>query len=144
MNARGQSEIGSPVSVLITLVSVAATVSIAISAPRAVEAVAARPVDTVVFALLTLGLQLLAVPIYGRGSISVAAVGLLATGFSLGTGVAIALAILVAAVQFVRSRGLLHRAIFDAANFTLATGAAALAYETVLLTSEATVVRVGA
>jgi putative nucleotidyltransferase with HDIG domain len=143
MNARGQSEIGSPVSVLITLVSVAATVSIAISAPRAVEAVAARPVDTVVFALLTLGLQLLAVPIYGRGSISVAAVGLIAVGFSLGAGVAIGVAILVAVVQWVRSRGRLHRAIFDAANFTLATGASALVYEGTKLITGSTVGRVG-
>src|SRR5919199_1974581 len=106
MSARGQSEIGSPVSVLITLVAVAASVVIASTAHGALAIAAQRPLDTAVFALLTLGLQLLAVPIYGRGSISVAGVGLLATGFSLGAGVAIAVAILVAAVQFVRSRGL--------------------------------------
>jgi putative nucleotidyltransferase with HDIG domain len=144
MSVRGQSETGSPVSVLITIVCVAASVVVALTGRGAFDVIAARPFDAAAFALLTLGLQLLAVPIYGRGSISVAAVGLLATGFSLGTGVAIALAILVAAVQFVRSRGLLHRAIFDAANFTLATGAAALAYETARLTSDATIIRVAA
>src|SRR5439155_14924494 len=102
-----------------------------------------RPFDVVVFALLTFGLQLLAVPIYGRGSISVAAVGLLAAGFTLGPGVAVGVAVIVALVQWIRSRGRLHRALFDAANFTLAAAAAAFVYEGVRLATPSTVGRAG-
>ena len=138
MNVREQPEIGSPVSVLITLVSIAAAVVLAATASGTFMVVAERPFDTAVFALLTLGLQLLAVPIYGRGSISVAAVGLLGAGFALGGGVAIWIAILVAIVQWARSRGRLHRAIFDAANFTLAAGSAAVAYTAVGLVDGST------
>jgi putative nucleotidyltransferase with HDIG domain len=142
VSASGQSEITSPVSVLITTVSVAASIVVAATAHDAVHVVAHRPFETVAFGLLAIGMQLLAVPIYGRGSISVAAVGLLATGFSLGVGVAVGVAILVAAVQLIRSRGLLHRALFDAANFTLATAGAASVYDAVRLTSGSTTIRV--
>ena len=84
MTARKQAEIGSPISVLITLGAVAAGISVTLSAHGMVDLIQDRPIDAAAFALLTLGLQLLAVPIYGRGSISVAAIGILATGFALG------------------------------------------------------------
>jgi hypothetical protein len=74
----------------------------------------------------TLGLQSCSVRVHGKGSIGVSAVGVIVAAAVLGTGPAMAVAAVAAVFQFIRSHGVLHRAVFDAANFALAAGAAGL------------------
>jgi putative nucleotidyltransferase with HDIG domain len=68
------------------------------------------------------------VPVHGNGRISVSAIGILSTGIVLGPGAAMAFAFAAAVLQWIRSRGLLHRAIFDAAQFVLTAAAGAFAF----------------
>jgi hypothetical protein len=79
----------------------------------------------VAFALVTLTLQALSVNAYGRGSISVSGIGLLAIGFVFGVGPAMVVALLAAAVHALRRRPMVHKILFNAALFVLSTGAAA-------------------
>ena len=75
------------------------------------------------FVALTLVLQ--AVSLTGfSSSISVAGLGMLAVGFTFGTGPAMATALLAACIHAARRRPQLHKAIFNAACLTLATGVA--------------------
>jgi hypothetical protein len=80
-------------------------------------------------ALLTLTLQLFSIRVYGRGSVSVSAIGILAAAFVLDAGAAMAIALLAALAQWLRSRGQLYKAVFDGANFALAAGGAALTFD---------------
>jgi putative nucleotidyltransferase with HDIG domain len=138
---RMQRDLGFPVGVLITVWAMTAGLALAATAGQTADAVVEHPADALVFLLLALALQMFSVPIYGRGSISVAAIGLLAAGFALGPGPAMTVGFLAALVQFVRRRGLVHRAIFDAANLTLSSGGAAFAYAGVTFVTDATPVR---
>jgi hypothetical protein len=93
------------------------------------DAISAHPGRFLALAAFTLFLQLLSLRVPGKGSVGVSAVGLVAACIALGLGAAMAIAVVAALVQFVRTRGLLHRALFDAGNFALSTGAAGLVYE---------------
>lgn len=93
------------------------------------HAIGARPALFGSLLAFTLFLQFLSIRVPGRGSVGVSAVGLLATGVALGPGAAMAVAAVAAFAQFSHTRGLIHRALFDAGNFVLGSGAAALAYE---------------
>ena len=128
MNDRYRHDIGSPVGLLITLTAAGAGAALALAGPTAVDELAAHPLRTFEFLLLTLALQITSIPVHGSGRISVSAVGILATGFVLGPGAAMSFAFLAALVQWISGRGLLHRAIFDAAQFILSAGAGALVY----------------
>src|ERR671934_687874 len=125
---RYRHDIGSPVGLLITLTAAAAAAAFAVAGPIAAEELAAHPLRTFEFLLLTLALQITSVPVHGSGRISVSAVGILASGFVLGPGAAMTFALLAALLQWVWGRGLLHRAILDAAQFILTAGASALVY----------------
>src|SRR4051812_23789512 len=92
---------------------------------RAVE----RPAAFIAFLALTVLLQLVAVEVYNRGSISFASAGLLAMGFTFGPGAAMASAALMGVINLVARRGRLNRGVFDAAQFTLAAGAGAGLFE---------------
>jgi putative nucleotidyltransferase with HDIG domain len=139
---RIQRDLGFPVGVLITVWAMTAGLALAVGAGQTWDAVVQQPAHALAFLLLTLALQMLSVPIYGRGSISVAAIGLLAAAFTLGVGPAMTIGFLAALVQFVRRRGVLHRAVFDAANLTLSSGGAAVAYAGVTALTQWTPVRV--
>jgi hypothetical protein len=119
--------------VVALLVALGALVSggLVVTAPQLVEAVSERPKQVAALLALTLLLQLFSVQVYGRGSIGVAGIGMLASAFVLNTGAAMAVALVAALVQWLRRRGQLHKAAFDAANFTLATAVASLAYQAV-------------
>jgi putative nucleotidyltransferase with HDIG domain len=80
------------------------------------------------FVLLTVALQVLSIEMHGSGGEAVSVVGILAAGFLFGPGVAVAVAVVAAVAQWIRKRGLVHRALFDAANFALSAGAAAVLY----------------
>jgi len=121
-------EIGSRTALLITVAAVTAALAVSLAAPSAAHQIGAHPVAAATFLVLTLVLQLFSVEVYGKGSIGVSGIAILAAGFALGPGVAMLLAVLTAVTQWARRRGLLHRAIFDAANLALASGASAGVY----------------
>ena len=88
-----------------------------------------EPLRVATLLALTLALQLFSVQVYGRGSVSVSAIGILATAFVFDTGTTMAVAVAAALVQSVRRRPELYKAIFDTANFALAGAAASLTFE---------------
>ena len=118
-----------PVVALIVLVAVATAVALAAAAPEIRDIAGRDPGAFVAFGLLAVGLTFTSVEIYGRGAVSFAGCALLATGFALGPGPALLYAILVAAINLARRRGMLYRAMFDAGTLGLAAASAALVYE---------------
>src|SRR5438093_1411189 len=116
---RRRRDPGSSVGLVITLAAMAATALLVLTGGEALEALRHDAATVGVFLVLGLALQLFSVEVYGRGSMGVGSVGLLAAAFTLPVGAAVSIAFLVAVFQWIRKRGLLHRAIFDAANFTL-------------------------
>jgi hypothetical protein len=118
------------VSGLISAVAASAGAATALALPEIVETVASDLGRVTAMLALTLVLQLFSVRVYGRGSVSVSAIGILAAAFLLNAGVAMALAVVAALAQWLRSRGQLHKAIFDAGNYALAAGAAGVIFHT--------------
>jgi putative nucleotidyltransferase with HDIG domain len=125
---RNQRDLAGHVGLLITSAAIAASVLLVSTFGEAVDAVRHEPRTLVVFGVLALVLQLFSFEVYGRGSMSVSAVGFLAAAFSLPVGAAVWIAVVAALAQWIRRRGALHKAIFDAANFALSMGAAAILY----------------
>jgi putative nucleotidyltransferase with HDIG domain len=125
---RGQRDLASHVGLLITSAAVAASILLVSTAGAAVDAARHEPRTLAVFGVLALVLQLFSFEVYGRGSMSVSAVGFLAAAFALPVGAAVWIAVAAAVAQWIRRRGALHKAIFDAANFALSMGAAASLY----------------
>ena len=123
-----ERQLDTGVSLLITCLCVGAAVVLVDALPKVAPLLHERPLVVLEFLLLTLALQLFSVRVYGGGRIGVSAVGMLATGIALGAPAAMAVALVAAIVQWIRSRGLLHRALFDAAMFTLDVGAASAFY----------------
>jgi HD-GYP domain-containing protein (c-di-GMP phosphodiesterase class II) len=124
-----RENVNASVALLIAGMSVIATAAVAGASPTLASLVGDHPLQLAEFLLLTLVLQLFSVQVYGGGRIGVSAVGLLATGIALGPGPAMAVALVAALVQWIRSRGLLYRAVFDAAMFCLDAGAGAIVYK---------------
>ena len=124
--AGGDGNIG----VLITIVASVATAAIVLTGETAWNRIHARPLDYACFLLLTIALQLLAVEVYGHGSISVSGIGLLAVGFTFGAGAAMVTAIIAAGIHLARrrSKGKLHRTIYNAASWSLAAGLGAAVF----------------
>jgi HD-GYP domain-containing protein (c-di-GMP phosphodiesterase class II) len=118
-----------PVVALIVLVAGTAAVLLAAWAPAIRHAAGDDPGAFIAFGLLAVALTFTSVEIYGRGAVSFAGCGLLATGFALGPGPALLYAIMVAAINLARRRGMLYRATFDAGTLGLAAVCAALAYD---------------
>jgi hypothetical protein len=106
----------------------AASAVLALTAEHTVLVTMAQPQACAAFLALVLFLQLFSIELYGKGSLGVSAIGMLAAGFYLGPGPAAAIAVIAAVVQWTRRRGLLHRALFDAANFSLSTATAAFVF----------------
>jgi HD domain len=112
------------------LIALGAAMSAAMvaAAPQLVETVRTHPGQVATLFGLTLLLQLSSVQVYGRGSVSVSAIGILTTGFVLNTGTAMAVALLAAVVQWLRRRGKLYKAAFDASNFALSAAVGSLLF----------------
>jgi len=114
-------------SVVLT-VAVLATALVALAGRDLAHVATEQPLPLLVFVAVTLLFQFAAVPVYGRGSISVAGIALLATGFAFGVG-GVAVACVAAAVfQAVRKRSPLQRGVFNAATWILAAGLGAAAF----------------
>jgi HD domain-containing protein/MASE9 protein len=118
-------------SVIVGLAA-ALAVCLATLAPQIERTVETQPTRFLSLFGLTLLLQLFSLQVYGRGSVSVSAIGILTSAFVLNTGTAMAIAVAAALVQWLRRRGQLYKAIFDCANFALAAGAASLIYHLLL------------
>jgi putative nucleotidyltransferase with HDIG domain len=119
--------VASFIAALAALVSVA----LAVAAPELARMVSEQPVRVATLLVLTLVLQMFSVQVYGRGSVSVSAIGILASAFLLNTGSAMAIAVAAALAQWLRRRGQLYKAVFDAANFALSVAAASLIFHAV-------------
>jgi putative nucleotidyltransferase with HDIG domain len=132
----------SAVAAFITLVACAASVVLALTV-GSWHAVSARPATFAAFAVLALVLEAIRVDVYGRGTVSFAGTGLLATGMVFGIGPAAALSVACAAVVVVRVRTRLHRAVFNAANFALSAAAGAGAYHLLHGAGRSTVLLIG-
>jgi putative nucleotidyltransferase with HDIG domain len=141
LSTRPRNELEPRVAGLILLVASAATATIVALAGQTAGAVASHPRDAATLLVLAFGLQAMSIQVYGRGSMSMSAVGLLAVGFQLGVGPAMTMAALAALVQWARSRGVLYKAVFDVGNFALTAGAGALVYHVVMLAGDSTPLR---
>jgi len=117
---------GGRVAALITVVASAATGLFVLVVDGAWNVGAENPTGLLVFLLLSVGLQLTAVEMYGRGALSFSGMGMLATGYAFGVGAAVTAALVVAVVNIVnQQRGRIDRMIFNAANLSLSAAAGA-------------------
>jgi ribonuclease P protein subunit RPR2 len=108
---------------------VAGCVGLIAASQGIVATISAEPARVVTLLALTLALQMFSVQVYGRGSVSVSAIGIVASAILFDTGTTMAIAILAALAQSIRRRSQLYKGAFDAANFALAGAAAALVFE---------------
>jgi hypothetical protein len=113
---------------LVVCLAVAASAALVATSTAIVSTVSDQPERVATLLALTVALQMFSVQVYGRGSVSVSAIGIVASAFLFDTGTAMAIAVAAAAAQWIRSRGELYKAVFNAANFALAAGAAALVF----------------
>jgi HD domain len=116
------------VGTLIVGATAAATAVVVVTAPSMLRTIVDEPARVATLLALTLVLQMLSVQVYGRGSVSVSAIGILTSAFLLNTGAAVAIAIVAAIAQWLRRRGQTYKALFDASNFALAAAAAAVIF----------------
>jgi hypothetical protein len=123
-----EDRVDTRVGALVGGLAAAASAAIVAELPSIAQVLTDYPARFASILALTLVLQLCSIGVYGRGSVSVSAIGVLTAAFVLGAGPAMAIAALAALVQGVRARGRLYKVVFDMANFALAAGAAALAF----------------
>jgi len=116
------------VGLMIGLV-IAACVGLIVAFQGMVATVSAEPLRVATLLALTLALQMFSVQVYGRGSVSVSAIGIVATAILFDTGTTMAIAVLVAAAQWLRRRNELYKGVFDAANFAVSAAAASLVFQ---------------
>ncbi len=117
-----------PVATLVAATAVAAVTAFTLSLASPGGRIAGDTLLLVVLLGVTLVLQAFSVRVSSQGSISVSSLGVLAAAFLLGAGPAMVIAVVAAVVQWVRRRGLLHRAVFDASNFSLSAAVAAAVF----------------
>ena len=84
-----------------------------------------HPMAFVTFLVLSVGLQLLATSIHGRGTDTASTVGIVATGLALGPAAGVAVALAASGTHFLRRGGKAYRAVFDLADFALSAAASA-------------------
>jgi hypothetical protein len=90
-----------------------------------------QPAHVATLLALTLALQMFSVQVYGCGSVSVSAIGVVASALLFDTGTTMAIAVLAAVAQWLRTRRELYKAVFDCANFALSGAAASLVFHAV-------------
>ena len=112
------------VLVLVLTVVGAAIAALAVGAPSAIRTVEDRPRTVLAFLVFTILLQLFAVEVHGRGRVGVGAIGKLASGFVLGAGTAMGIAVvpMLVGIALTRARSPLYRYAFDAAMWVVCTG----------------------
>jgi len=117
--------------VVTLIVGLAITACVALTATSAglISSAKEQPVRIATLLALTLALQMFSVQVYGRGSVSVSAIGIVASAFLFDTGTTMVIAVLAAVTQSVRRKTELHKAVFDASNFAISAGAASLVFQ---------------
>ena len=128
MKGGGASPDSNAANTLITVVACTASVTLAYAVQHDANRLSHHWGVLVAFALVTLALQLLSVPVYERGGYSYSGAGMLAIGFMFGPGWAMVIGAAMGIVNLVRRRGKLNRGIFDASQWALAAGAGAVTY----------------
>jgi hypothetical protein len=117
------------VVILVTGLGVAAAAALIAGGQGLVTTVGHQPGRVVTLLALTIALQMFSVQVYGRGSVSVSAVGIVASAFLFDTGTTMGIALVAAGAQFVRSRNRrIHKAVFDGANLALSGALASLIF----------------
>ena len=119
----------------------AAVFAFVVTLPETLKGVRAEPDGALVLLGLAVATQLMSVEVYGRGALSAAAVGLLATAFVAGVGPAMAVAVVAAGVRWAMSRGVWFKSVFDMANFALSAGVGGAAYEMIVEVGGSTGIR---
>ncbi len=117
------------VVLLVIALAVAACAGLIATSQGLLATASEQPARVATLLALTLALQVFSVQVYGRGSVSVSAIGVLASAFLFDTGTAMAIAVLAAVAQWIRNRSQLHKLVFDASNFALAAAAASLVFQ---------------
>ena len=92
------------VVMLIVGLALAACVGLIVGLPGLVATASAQPQRVATLVALTLALQMFSVQVYGRGHVSVSAIGVLASAFIFNTGTTMAIALLAALAQCIRTR----------------------------------------
>ena len=118
------------VVMLVVGLAVAACAGLVAAGGGLVATVSDQPLHVATLLGLTLALQMFSVQVYGRGSVSVSAIGIVASAILFDTGTTMAIAVVAAVVQWIRRRPELYKAVFDAANFGLAGAVASLVFHT--------------
>jgi hypothetical protein len=113
---------------LVVGLGIAATVALIVTGEGLIGTVSDQPLRVLTLLALTLALQMFAVQVYNRGSVSVSGIGIVASAMLFNAGTTIAIAVFVGAVQSVRRRPELHKVVFDSANFGLSAAAACLVF----------------
>jgi hypothetical protein len=127
--------VDSRVSALIGAVAASAAAALVFALPSIAHTASADPRRVASMLALTAVLQLFSVPVYGRGSFGVSAIGILAAAFLLNTQTAMAVAVVAALLQWLRRRSEFDKAIFDAGSYALSAGAAGVTFQVLAGTS---------
>jgi hypothetical protein len=106
------------VAMLILALGALASAAIVATFSTAAETLASEPRRVLTLLLLTLVLQMFSLRVYGYGSVSVSAIGVLVTVFVLDAPTAMLVAALAAIAQWLRMRPELYKAAFDVSNYT--------------------------
>ncbi len=114
---------------LVIGLAIAGCAGLLVASHGIIATVSSEPARVATLLALTLALQMFSVQVYGRGSVSVSAIGILASAFLFDTGTTMAIAVVAAFAHGLRRRGELHKAVFDAANFAVSAAAASLVFQ---------------
>jgi hypothetical protein len=117
------------VVILVVGLAVTACATLLVASKGFVSMVVDEPGRVITLLALTLALQMFSVRVYGRGSVSVSAIGIVASAILFNVGTTMAIAIVAAIVQWIRRRPEFYKGIFDAANFAVSGALAAVAFE---------------
>jgi hypothetical protein len=118
------------VVMLVVTLAVTACAGLLATSQGLVATVSDDPARVATLLALTLGLQMFSVQVYGRGSVSVSAIGIVASAILFDTGTTMAIAVVAAIVQWIRRRPEFYKGVFDAANFAASGAAASLVFLT--------------
>jgi putative nucleotidyltransferase with HDIG domain len=126
-----ESSLDQRVAVLIAALATAAATALVANIDSLTTTLTTNSGRAATVLVLTIALQMFSVRVYGRGSVSVSAIGILTGVFLLAPGAAIAIAALAAGVQWLRTRPKIYKAAFDVSNYSLSAGAASVAFHAV-------------
>ncbi len=127
--AAASSGLDERVVILVVAMAIAASAGLIAAFQGLLATASDQPARVTTLLALTLALQMFSVQVYGRGSVSVSAIGIIASALLFDTGTTMAIAVLAAVAHSIRVRSELYKAVFDASNFALAAAAASLVFQ---------------